>query len=167
MKKVIYVLSFLIGLFSQTIMVHALDNLSLTIGSAQVIRMHAVEKVVIGNPQIADIKLINDEELLVTGKKVGTTSIIFWKKNGQQEIVELMVSNSRSAKAMIQVDVQVMEMSKTDGKDLGLNWEELIGNPSQLTLTESQGHKAQHPRPDPLRPAQRRQFQLWRQKLAV
>lgn len=137
MKNSLNLLILVWGLVCMTGQVWALTDINLTVGSAKVIKTRLMEKVVIGNPEVADIKLISDEELLVTGKTAGTTSLIIWRKNGEKDIVTVVISAAKSAKAMIQVDVQVMEITNNNGMDLGFDWEKMVGTPTQLTLRET------------------------------
>lgn len=39
-----------------------------------------VKRVAVGDPTIADVNLINGRELLITGKKLGLTSLLIWSK---------------------------------------------------------------------------------------
>lgn len=41
-----------------------------------------VKRVAVGDPNIADINVVNGRELLVTGKKLGLTSLLVWPKTG-------------------------------------------------------------------------------------
>ena len=41
-----------------------------------------VARVAVGNPAIADVSVINQRELLITGKAEGITSLLVWPKRG-------------------------------------------------------------------------------------
>lgn len=41
-----------------------------------------VKRVAVGDPSIADVNVINGRELLITGKKLGLTSLMIWPKTG-------------------------------------------------------------------------------------
>ena len=41
-----------------------------------------ITRVAVGDPSIADVNVINGRELLVTGKKLGLTSLLVWTKTG-------------------------------------------------------------------------------------
>ncbi len=112
-------------------------DIDLTAGSAKVIKKIEMEKVAIGNSDVADVKQISDDELLITGKTAGSTSLIVWKKNGRKDISMVIVKPSKSDNVMVQVDVQVMELTKTDGLDVGFDWEKMVGSATQLTLRET------------------------------
>lgn len=112
-------------------------DLHLTVGGAKVITVKAPDRVAIGNPEVADVKQIGQDELLLSGKTIGSTTLIIWMENGRKDISTVVVTAGKSAQTMIQVDVQVMEINKTDNADLGLDWERLVGPEGQLTLVET------------------------------
>jgi pilus assembly protein CpaC len=112
-------------------------DLTLTLGGAKVVSVHAPERVAIGNPDVADVKQISDEELLLTGKTAGSTTLIVWFENGRKDISTVIVTAGKSAQTMIQVDVQVMEISKNEDLNLGLDWDRLVGATGQLSLQEA------------------------------
>ncbi|MBQ7478584.1 MAG: pilus assembly protein N-terminal domain-containing protein, partial [Selenomonadaceae bacterium] len=42
-----------------------------------------VSRVAVGNPEVADVKLLSDDtEFLIVGKKPGTTTLLVWYTNG-------------------------------------------------------------------------------------
>lgn len=112
-------------------------DIELTAGSAKVVKKIEMEKVAIGNPDVADVKQISDDELLITGKSAGSTSLIVWKKNGRKDISMVVVKPSKSDNVMVQVDVQVMELTKNDSLDVGFDWDKLVGSTTQLSLKET------------------------------
>ncbi|HWU67959.1 MAG TPA: type II and III secretion system protein family protein [Stenotrophobium sp.] len=54
-------------------------------GSQRLLRQpHGIARVAVGDPQIADVNVVNRHEVLISGKKLGITSLMVWKtKNGQ------------------------------------------------------------------------------------
>lgn len=56
-------------------------ELSLSIGRSQIIRTdRSLEQVVIGSPEIADIKLLSSRQVLILGIKPGITNLVFRDK---------------------------------------------------------------------------------------
>jgi pilus assembly protein CpaC len=113
------------------------DDIKVTLGSAKVVAVKSPERVAIGNPEVADVKQISDQELLVTGKSLGSTSLIIWYAGNRKQIYSVIVTTGKAAQTMIQVDVQVMEIIDTDTLNLGLDWERIVGNAGQLNIFES------------------------------
>jgi len=112
-------------------------DIRITVGSAKVVNVKSPQRVAIGNPEIADLTQINDRELLISGKAVGSTSLIVWQADGRKQISSVIVTTGKAAQTMIQIDVQVMEIAKTENMDLGLDWERLVGPSGKLSLVES------------------------------
>jgi pilus assembly protein CpaC len=108
----------------------------LTAGGAKVIGVKSPDKVAIGNPEVADVKQISKDELLLTGKALGSTTLIVWQPDGRKDISTVVVAAGKSAQTMIQVDVQVMEITSTEGDNLGLDWEGILGKAGDITLQE-------------------------------
>jgi pilus assembly protein CpaC len=114
------------------------NDINLITGSAKVISVKSPDKIAIGNPEVADVKQISKDELLLTGKTLGSTTLIIWQPDGRKDISTVVVAAGKLAQTMIQVDVQVMEINKTEGDNLGLDWERLVGPTGQLTLKETE-----------------------------
>ncbi len=65
------------------------QELRLSIGKSQIIRSRvALDQVVIGNPEVADIKLLSANQVLILGIKPGHTNLVFKDKN--RSLVALM-----------------------------------------------------------------------------
>jgi pilus assembly protein CpaC len=61
------------------------SELRLSIGKSQIINSrNALDQVVIGNPEIADIKLLSSTQVLILGKKPGHTNLVF--RNKQRDL---------------------------------------------------------------------------------
>lgn len=64
-------------------------ELRLPVGKSQIIRSNdALDQVVIGNPEVADIKLLTSHQVLILGIKPGHTNLVF--KNKRSDLVALM-----------------------------------------------------------------------------
>lgn len=64
-----------------------------SIGKSTVVTLKEMSKrVSLSDPAIADIILISPTEILVNGKKVGTTSLIIWNKDGNRTFFDVYVA---------------------------------------------------------------------------
>ncbi|MBY6185063.1 type II and III secretion system protein family protein [Marinobacter hydrocarbonoclasticus] len=55
---------------------------------------NAAERVSVGNPEIADILLINPKELYILGRQLGSTNIMVWDKNDRLvDIVDIEITH--------------------------------------------------------------------------
>lgn len=60
-----------------------LDVVPVEVGTHKLMREVAgIKRVAVGDPAIADVNVINGREILVTGKKLGLTSLMVWTKAG-------------------------------------------------------------------------------------
>ncbi len=69
------------------------DAMELTVGKSTLIRMpSAVERISVGNPNIADITLISPQELYLLGKNYGSTNLVVWRKAGAATAIDVNVN---------------------------------------------------------------------------
>jgi pilus assembly protein CpaC len=55
------------------------------VGESQVLEFRWVNKIAIGNPSVADVVALSDNQVLVNGKTTGETNLFVWDKRGQHE----------------------------------------------------------------------------------
>ena len=72
--------------------------LNITINKSTRIRLPAaVNRMSVGNPAIADVVLISPRELYFLGKRIGSTNVILWTKDGTVTLMDLSVGVDTSA----------------------------------------------------------------------
>ena len=120
MKKIIFLL--LITVFAP-----AEDRIQITIGESKIISVDSPRKIAVGNPVIADVKVVSEKELLLIGKSSGTTSLIVWDKDNNQVTSQVLVLAASIEKTMIEVNAQVLEIRKDSNTGFGINWETAAG----------------------------------------
>jgi pilus assembly protein CpaC len=59
-------------------------ELELGIGSQKILNVANLERLAVGDPDIADVKPIGNHQILVSGNRRGVTSLIVWQRNGQR-----------------------------------------------------------------------------------
>jgi hypothetical protein len=63
----------------------ASESIDVTIDFAKILKLDGkADSVFIGNPGIADVNLVDETTLLLTGKSAGTTNLLVLDKDGQQ-----------------------------------------------------------------------------------
>ena len=68
-------------------------SISVFVGSSKLIKLtDPVSRIAVGDSDVADFKSVSATEVLVLGRTVGTTNIIFWHKNGKSTIADATVS---------------------------------------------------------------------------
>ncbi len=67
-------------------------SLRLTVGKTAVIRLPAdAARLSVGNPDVADVMLLNPREVYLLGKKFGSTNVFVWTKGGPTTIMDVVV----------------------------------------------------------------------------
>jgi pilus assembly protein CpaC len=77
-------LSIAFFLFFNHFSVYAQEKLKLYIGDIKIIPVHNPSRIVIGNPQVADVTSVTEQAITLTAKGVGTTTFVFWDDFGEQ-----------------------------------------------------------------------------------
>lgn len=58
-------------------------NLALVVGQSQILKTDLLDRVAVADPKIADVLVVSDREVLVTGKAEGVTSLHVWDRGGR------------------------------------------------------------------------------------
>ena len=75
-------------------------RINATLGKSALLKLpESASRVSVGDKDIADIILLNPREIYILGKKVGSTNIMLWGKNGQSTVVDVNVSMDANALA--------------------------------------------------------------------
>lgn len=69
--------------------------LNLARGEQKVVNVSGVKQISVGNPSVADVKVLSGGRVLVTGIGSGSTTIIFFKHNGKQVTYVVTVGGER------------------------------------------------------------------------
>jgi pilus assembly protein CpaC len=73
--------------------VETIQLMQLAAGKSTVITLPAnAVRLAVGNPEVADVMLINPREVYVLGKKSGNTNLTMWTKGGTTSVMDLSVS---------------------------------------------------------------------------
>ena len=68
------------------------SSLDVTLGKSVLLKMPAAAaRLSVGNPQVADVILIDPAQIYVLGKSIGTTNVILWTRGGQTAIINVTV----------------------------------------------------------------------------
>ncbi len=59
-------------------------SISLGVGTQRVLTIPGIQRVAVGDPAIADVKTIGNNQLLVIGSSEGKTTLLIWKGSGQR-----------------------------------------------------------------------------------
>jgi len=94
-------------------------SVNAVLGHVLVLRLpQPVSRVVVGDPQVADYRLISRNELYVLGNSVGTTNLVLWQTGGQTVSLTVKVSadlaplaDSLKLALPLETDIQLMMAS--------------------------------------------------------
>lgn len=88
MRRFLLAIFLLITLIISPFLAFSLDEkeeeLRLLLGEAKVISVSNPTRIVIGNPNIADVTDVTTSEITISPKAVGSTSLVFWDSFGEQ-----------------------------------------------------------------------------------
>ena len=101
-NKVLATLLISAGIFAQTPAVQAATPLSVSINESRYVQDAGLNRVAVGNPEIADVQLLSAREFLLVGKKSGSTSLLVWGANGRQEYLVTVTGENSGLAAMIE-----------------------------------------------------------------
>lgn len=89
MKRIgLLVTAAVMGVYGQVL---AATPLNVSVNGSQYMEAPGITRLAVGNPDIADVKLLSGNDFLVVGKKAGSTSLIVWS-NGVREEYSVYVS---------------------------------------------------------------------------
>ena len=98
------------------------NPIRLTIGESRLVHVESAKKVAVGNPSIADVTAVSDQEILVSAKASGNTNLIFLAPGGDKETRTIIVSSHNLKKSMVEVGVEIMEIESQSALKAGLSW---------------------------------------------
>ncbi len=67
------------------------SNITLGVGTQRVLTVPGLQRVAIGDPNVADVKALANSQLLVSGVGEGKTSLLVWKSAGQRVTFQIIV----------------------------------------------------------------------------
>lgn len=107
--------------------------ISMTTGSQQVLtQQRPAVRVAVGNPEVANVSVINSKSIMLTAKQPGSTTLHIWNRGVAKPRAYSLkvvagsapasVSNPASLSSMqVQTDIKVAELSRKTLRELGLN----------------------------------------------
>jgi pilus assembly protein CpaC len=77
---------------------------------------------VVGDKAVLEARALDEAQILVTAKAPGLTSLLVWDRLRRKHAYEVEVLASGLRRALVEIDVQVLEISSGSGWELGLDW---------------------------------------------
>ena len=80
----------------------AATPLNVSVNESRYVQEAGLNRVAVGNPEIADVQLLSARDFLLVGKKAGSTSLLVWGANGRQEYLVTVTGENSGLAAMIE-----------------------------------------------------------------
>jgi beta-lactamase regulating signal transducer with metallopeptidase domain len=62
----------------------SVESLTVSLGAEKTLRVEGMQRVAVGDPNVADIRTIGDSKLVVTGAGKGQTTLLVWRTSGER-----------------------------------------------------------------------------------
>lgn len=114
--------------------------LSVPVGQSLLIRSPGVKRVSAGDGATIDIKVLDDtQEILVLGRKAGTTDLRIWSRDGSSVAYLVQVlgivdpipapAPTLAAETTILIKAKLIEVRKSALRDIGVDWADVAAGP--------------------------------------
>ncbi|MDP1678894.1 MAG: type II and III secretion system protein family protein [Candidatus Nitrotoga sp.] len=68
------------------------SKIDVTLGKSTLLKLpQAIKRISVGSPSVADVMLINPQEVYILGKIVGMTNITLWTRDGKTTVIDVTV----------------------------------------------------------------------------
>ena len=98
------------------------EDIHLTLGESKLLHLNTAEKVAIANPSVASVTPVSDDEILITAKAPGSTNLVLISPGGGKETRQIFVTSHNLKKAMVEINVEVLEIDYQSSLKAGLSW---------------------------------------------
>ncbi len=75
---------FLFFVFSVALFAQASDTIDMGVGQQKVVNVKGLQRVAIGDPSVIDVQAVGSDQIIITAKKHGRTTLILWLSNGNR-----------------------------------------------------------------------------------
>lgn len=91
-------------------------------------KIEKAKEIEIVNKTVATATILSDEEIILEAKKPGTSVINITTADGIQSLI-VNVKKVNVSDSMIEIDVQILEITNANGADYGIDWPTLLSGP--------------------------------------
>ncbi len=123
------------------------QDIHLTVGESKLLHLDSAQKIAIANPSVASVTPVSDDEILISAKSPGSTNLVLISPDGSKETRQIFVASHNLKKAMVEINVEVMEIDYQSSLMAGLSWGSVTSQggggtsgsstiPNNLTLNE-------------------------------
>lgn len=102
------------------------ERLLLRAGSHRVLTLPGIKRVAVASQKIVRVKALPPEQLLLTAKKIGQTTVTIWDARGHHSLDVRVTSEEAYAGSedfpLVRVSLEFLEMERHFLRELGLEW---------------------------------------------
>lgn len=125
----------------QTMSTAPVSVLSLPVGQSLLMRSPGVKRVSAGDGATVDVKVFDDtQEILVLGRKAGTTDLRIWSRDGSStaylvqvlgivDPIAMPVLTPLQAESTILIKAKLIEVRTSALRDIGVDWADVVAGP--------------------------------------
>jgi len=121
------------------------ETLKLIAGETKIIPVQSPTRVIVGNPQVADIANVTDSEITLSAKGAGRTSLVYWDVFGEQsENIKVIKEDMNQLKQRVDNLLSKLDLGEVytkaeedEGKIVILGRVKTAGDKERITLTLS------------------------------
>lgn len=89
------------------------ETIKLIVGETKIIPTRSPSRVVIGNPQVADVTDVTDSEISINAKSSGTTTLVYWDIFGEQSCkIKVFTEDINEIKRRIDKTLEKLNLSE-------------------------------------------------------
>lgn len=115
--------------------------IQLAVGESKVVSVRSADQVALGNPEVAEVTVVNDREILVTARAPGQTNLLFLSPSGHRQTRTIVVTAQPWRRAMVEIAVEILEVEARKDLQAGLSYGSLFeeaGLQPSWTLSEGE-----------------------------
>jgi Flp pilus assembly secretin CpaC len=106
-----------------------LERILIPQGTSQTVEVTGLHRAALANPKVARVRAVQNNQLLLTAKGVGTTVLRTWSLNGLERAFQVEVvsaSLSRAPQNVVRIALEFLEIDESRKQDLGVRWPESV-----------------------------------------
>jgi pilus assembly protein CpaC len=103
-------------------------ELTIKEGTSRVIKVEKAKAIEVVNKNVASATILSDEDIILEAKKSGTSVINITTESGIDSLI-VNVKKQKFSESMIEVDVQILEITTVNNADFGIDWPSMLNGP--------------------------------------
>lgn len=110
-------------------MVYAIERekINIRIGHQYLIHLKGIKRVALANPAVANLRILDVDQLLINGIRCGNTNLTLWLKSDEKKILEIYVWNTEQWEIKEQIENIIGEQDSNikiypDGEKISISW---------------------------------------------